>query len=68
MSLTPLPTKFRENTAALHITDERDSWPALSQVSLTVCLLRIFFALPVMSGPLPAELKLRENTVSDIVR
>ena len=26
------------------------------------------FSLPVMSGPLPAELKLRENTVSDIVR
>ena len=23
------------------------------------------FSLPVMSGPLPAELKLRENTVSD---
>ena len=30
-----------------------------------VCLWCIFFSLPVMSGPLPAELKLRENTVSD---
>ena len=33
-----------------------------------VCLWHIFFALPVMSGPLPAELKLRENTVRDNVR
>ena len=28
-----------------------------------VCLWHIFFALPAMNGPLPAELKFRENTV-----
>ena len=27
-----------------------------------VCLWRIFFALPFRNGPLPAELKFRENT------
>ena len=29
-----------------------------------VCLWRIFFALPFRNGPLPAELKFRENTGS----
>ena len=29
-----------------------------------VCLWYIFVALPVRNGPLPAELKFRENTAS----
>ena len=28
----------------------------------------IFFALPSMNGPLPAELKFRENTVFDAIK
>ena len=34
----------------------------------SVPLAHIFFLTGHTSGPLPAELKLRENTVSDIVR
>ena len=36
--------------------------PCYTSPNRKVCLWHIFFALPAMNGPFPAELKFRENT------
>ena len=38
---------------------------SLSSPHRRVCLWCIFFVLPVRNGPLPAELKFRENTLAE---